>query len=220
MTRRYRERGGTWGAAANGCGACGTFPAPAADRSPRRGHLNAERSDGAARHGAARRGTAGQGGGGPPGGGGAGLLPTGGRPPAERGRLERARRRSPARGARPLQGECLCGGPGAVRPVPGISDAPRPLVWAPRGVRGEVEGAARRAPAQGTRMGMEPGMGTATGDRDGDGGRAEDGDGAKGPGSCLVAEPSATRRQELKGLVQPHHQAAAGISMEMRRFWD
>ena len=32
--------------------------------------------------------------------------------------------------------------------------------------------------------------------------------------------PSATRRQELKGLVQPHHQAAADISMEMSRFWD
>ncbi|KAM9023800.1 uncharacterized protein PRD47_002442 isoform 1-T1 [Ara ararauna] len=108
MTRRYRQRAGTWGAAANGCGACGTFPAPAADRSPRRGHLKAERSDGAARNG-----TAGQGGGGghPPGGeGGPGWAvappPPGSRPPAERGRQETcggcARSEEPT--GRPLQG--------------------------------------------------------------------------------------------------------------------
>lgn len=102
MTRRYRERGGTWGAAANGCGACGTFPAPAADRSPRRGHLNAERSDGAARHGAAQRGRAAAA---PRGARGRAAAPPGSRPLAERGRQRRTRRRSPARGARPLQGE-------------------------------------------------------------------------------------------------------------------
>ncbi|KAM9023801.1 uncharacterized protein PRD47_002442 isoform 2-T2 [Ara ararauna] len=112
MTRRYRQRAGTWGAAANGCGACGTFPAPAADRSPRRGHLKAERSDGAARNG-----TAGQGGGGghPPGGeGGPGWAvappPPGSRPPAERGRQETcggcARSEEPT--GRPLQALPAC----------------------------------------------------------------------------------------------------------------
>ncbi|XP_055659626.1 methyl-CpG-binding domain protein 2-like [Falco peregrinus] len=110
MTRRYRQRAGTWGTAANGCGACGTFSAPAADRSLRRGHLNAERSDGAARHG-----TAGQGGGGPPGGrGGPGraiapplppplmLLPPRSRPPVEEGKAGETRRLRPARGAQRL----------------------------------------------------------------------------------------------------------------------
>lgn len=33
-------------------------------------------------------------------------------------------------------------------------------------------------------------------------------------------QSDAKPRQELKGPVQPHHQAAADISMEMRRFGD
>lgn len=45
MTRRRRQRAGTWGAAANGCGARGASPAPVAGAAPRRGHLNAERSE-------------------------------------------------------------------------------------------------------------------------------------------------------------------------------
>ncbi|XP_053791699.1 translation initiation factor IF-2-like [Vidua chalybeata] len=111
MTRRRRQRAGTWGTAANGCGARGASPAPVADTAPHRGHLNAERSDRAAPRGREAVAVA-------PRGWGAGRAgqgcthtlpprqPPGSRPPAERRRQERpggcARPAEPT--GRPLQG--------------------------------------------------------------------------------------------------------------------
>lgn len=131
------------------------------DRSPRRGHLNAERSDGVARHGAAPRGRATAA---PRGGkGGPGLavaLPPRSRLAAERGRREThgvcSRPEEPA--GPPLQGECCCrqgaSAPPLLSALPGRCKASPPsppliLMWRSRrggwiGVSGRGWGAGRR----------------------------------------------------------------------------